>query len=570
MHVHAMPAAVRRRPALNLTKAQLGVLCCTLSMTVLGASVPITRAFLTYPAATGQALRYGLAAAVLAPIAVLTRRNRLPLSQRDWALLAAVAATGLVAFNFFLMTALRHAEPAAVATILGCAPIVMALAGPLLNRQPPSARILTAATIVAAGTMLLNGIGHLDPAGIVFTAAALAADMAFTLLAAPLIPKLGPVTVAALTCGVAVPMFATAATVNGELSQLRAPDGGEAAAIVFLGVVLTAGAFVSWFHGIRLAGVASAGITIGAIPVAALTVASLQSWQLPNAAQQTGLAGVLCGLWLAVHKTAPAIRLQPNLRPIAAVAAIIAVAGCGPSQPRHQQPGRPATTADTPERPVREYFAALEARNMTAAYALSRSTQAWLTTDALAAGYQPPSAAQVITVSYNQPSTPEESPRLAYVRMRYHLGGQNHDSTVEVWQDQTGTWWINSGATGRLDVISPSSPKVKIANAEVATTLTTPRISGGQPSAGFFELPPGVYTVTLAAPPALRTEPQQIAVPAMWRDGAPVSVQLSSHAEGQPPRPCSADSQAPPAALAVPRPRRARQLERASGLTSQG
>ena len=58
---------------------------------------------------------------------------------RDWVRLAALAATGLVAFNVLLLTALRHADAAVVGTVVGGTPLVLALLGPLTRRERPAA-----------------------------------------------------------------------------------------------------------------------------------------------------------------------------------------------------------------------------------------------------------------------------------------------------------------------------------------------------------------------------------------------------------------------------------------------
>ncbi len=81
-----------------------------------------------YPIAGGQALRYGLAGALLVAFA----RGGLPrLSLRQATRLLALAATGLAGFNAFLIAAVREADAGSMGVIVGCVPIVLALAGPV-------------------------------------------------------------------------------------------------------------------------------------------------------------------------------------------------------------------------------------------------------------------------------------------------------------------------------------------------------------------------------------------------------------------------------------------------------
>ncbi|MEV4558004.1 EamA family transporter [Kitasatospora sp. NPDC049285] len=117
--------------------ATAGALRAAAAMTLLGCSTGVTAAFSAYPVAAGQALRYTLAAAVLLPLA--RRQGPLPgrLTGRELGLLLALAATGLLAFNLLLVTALRHTDAAVVGSVVGCTPLLLGVLGPLLARRRP-------------------------------------------------------------------------------------------------------------------------------------------------------------------------------------------------------------------------------------------------------------------------------------------------------------------------------------------------------------------------------------------------------------------------------------------------
>ncbi|WP_353850266.1 EamA family transporter [Solwaraspora sp. WMMA2065] len=78
--------------------------------------------------------------------------------------------------------------------------------------------------------------------------------MAFSLLAAALLDRLGAVRVSAYSCGLAVPIFALAALVAGEATRWRLPTAAEAAALGYLAVILTVVGFLAWFTGLRRLG----------------------------------------------------------------------------------------------------------------------------------------------------------------------------------------------------------------------------------------------------------------------------------------------------------------------------
>jgi drug/metabolite transporter (DMT)-like permease len=269
-----------------------------MSMLTVGACVPLTRGLLHYPMFLGQELRYGIAAAILALVA--WRRGERPPSQGwQWRRLAAIAALSLVPYNLFLLTALKHADPAMIATVLGAAPLGLALVGPMLARRRPGAAILVSATVVVAGTAVVQGTGHADPIGLGAAFGALLTDMAFSLLASTVVAALGPTVVAATTCGLAVPMFAAVGVASGEVAVWRTPTAAEAAIIAVLAIVLTAASFVSWFSGLARLGVARAGLTIAWIPLASLVATSVLDHTWPTIGQSAGVAVVMTGLLLA-------------------------------------------------------------------------------------------------------------------------------------------------------------------------------------------------------------------------------------------------------------------------------
>src|SRR6266545_3074319 len=188
-------------------------------MTLLGASFPVSRLILGYPVLTGQALRYALAAAVLG---ALVRRGPRP-GRRAVVRLVALATTGLVGFNICVLGALRHADAPLVGTVVGASPLVLALLGPALAGRRPAARLVGLAAVIVLGVALVEGGGHATPAGIAWALGALAGEALFSLLAAPLLPALGPVRISAWACALAVPLLLGAATLTGEWRHWRVP-----------------------------------------------------------------------------------------------------------------------------------------------------------------------------------------------------------------------------------------------------------------------------------------------------------------------------------------------------------
>jgi drug/metabolite transporter (DMT)-like permease len=274
-------------------------LFCVMTCAILGGSFTVSRSILEYPILTGQALRYSLAA--LALFALVARQPaRIHPNGRELGRLALIAATGLVAFNVLLLFALRHAEPAVIGTIVGVSPLLLALLGPLQERRRPAPRLLAAAAVVVGGAALVEGFGVTDGAGLAAAVGVLCCEAAFSLLAAPLLPRLGPVRVSAWSTALAVPMLLLLLPFTGE--RPRVPTAGEAAALAFLGLVLTVVAFVFWYTGIAGLGVDRAGLFVALVPVFALVTTAIVDRAAPAPAKVAGVLLVGAGLALAAAR----------------------------------------------------------------------------------------------------------------------------------------------------------------------------------------------------------------------------------------------------------------------------
>ncbi|GIH12114.1 membrane protein [Rugosimonospora africana] len=288
---------------------------CATAMTILGTSFPVSRELTGYPTLTSQAVRYLIAAALLA---ALVRRSagRAPY-RRELLRLAGLAATGLAAFNVCVLAALRHADPAVLGTVIGGTPLLLAILGPVLagsrastwagpvrrrsrrgapGRRRPSARVVGCGAVVVAGIALVQGGGHASAAGLCWALGALAGEVLFSLLAAPLLDELGPVRVSAWACALAVPQLAVAALVTGEWHRLRVPTAAEGVALLYLAVVLTVVAFLCWYGGLRRLGVERAGMFAGLLPVASLAGTAVIDHTAPAPGALLGTLVVAAGL----------------------------------------------------------------------------------------------------------------------------------------------------------------------------------------------------------------------------------------------------------------------------------
>jgi drug/metabolite transporter (DMT)-like permease len=282
------------------------------AMFVVGTLAAIASVIDHYPLYGGQAVRYALAAVLLTLVARAMGLGPVRLTPRETLLLVALAATGLVAFNVCVVQAVRHASPTLVGTVIGTVPVVLALAGPVLARSRPSGRVLTAAIVVVAGATVTTGLGSGSLTGLGYAIGALACEACFSLLAIPLLPKLGPVRVSAYTAGVAVPLLLLVGAVADGTGVLRLPTAAEAAALLYLATVVSAGAFFLWYDALPRLGADRAGLFAGMVPVGAIVTTLLLGLGTPATTELAGVALVIAGLAIGLTpRRAPAQPLTP-------------------------------------------------------------------------------------------------------------------------------------------------------------------------------------------------------------------------------------------------------------------
>ena len=266
-------------------------------MICVGGSVAVSAGLAGAPVATAQALRYALACLLL--VAAGGRSVPRPRGTQWWWLLG-VVTSGMVLFNVALVLGGEHAEPAVLGVAVACAPLVLAAVGPIAEGRRPSPRVLAAAFTVTTGAVLVQGQGRCDALGLAWSAVVLACEAGFTLLALPVLPRLGAWGVSVHTTWLAAAVFAVlGVAVDGPTAVLRLRPA-ELATVAYLAVAVTALAFVLWYSCVRRLGSARAGLLTGVVPVAAADTGVLLGGPLPRPPVLLGVTIVAAGLALGL------------------------------------------------------------------------------------------------------------------------------------------------------------------------------------------------------------------------------------------------------------------------------
>lgn len=285
-----------------LTPTATGALACTIGMTVVGASIAFGPLLAGYPVLAGQAWRYLLAGLVLLAVMRFRRAVFPRLRPGQVGRLVLLAATGLAAFNWLLIEGTQRSDPAFFAAVLGATPLLLALAGPLLDGGRIRARTVAGSTIVVAGILVVQGATTAPLGALPYAIGFLLCEAAFTLLAVPLLRELSPLQVSGAVCLVAVPLLAVLAALEPG-ADLVAPTATEAATLAFLAVCTTAIAFLLWYGGVVRLGADRAGLFAGIMPIAGLVVGVIAG---TSAWTPVGLAGsLLCGAGIALGLRRP-------------------------------------------------------------------------------------------------------------------------------------------------------------------------------------------------------------------------------------------------------------------------
>lgn len=330
------------------------MLSAATGMGLVGAGVAVSDHLTDYPVLSAQAVRYAIGAVLLVGVARLSgaRAARGPsataprLTARGWARLVALALSGMVLFNVAVVRAVTTGEPAVVATIVGLAPVGLALVVPAAERRRPSAGILAGAMLAAAGAAVVEGVGHADAAALAWSAVALGCEVAFTALAPPLLRTLSPLDMSVRACGVAAVLLVVAAGLLDGADGFAVPGTAEALAIAYLAVASTAVAFVAWYRAVARLGAERAGLLAGLMPVSAALVGAAVTAAGLRAGTLLGTALTAAGLAIGLAPAKPAAAVTPATSRTPGRARVAASRG-DQFYPPHSS--KPMTRTTTPE-----------------------------------------------------------------------------------------------------------------------------------------------------------------------------------------------------------------------------
>ncbi|OWY58921.1 hypothetical protein B7486_77355, partial [cyanobacterium TDX16] len=153
------------------------------AMATVGGAVTASSYLVDAPRFEVQAVRYGATTTVLLAVAVAIRgpavQVRRP-GRRAWVWLLLAATAGQTVYNLALVGAVEHADPAFVASVVACVPLVLVVGSPLLTGSGLRLGVVGAAVLVVAGAGIVYGGGSTTVLGLALSLLALAGEAGFT------------------------------------------------------------------------------------------------------------------------------------------------------------------------------------------------------------------------------------------------------------------------------------------------------------------------------------------------------------------------------------------------------
>ena len=255
---------------------------CT-AMLIVGSIVVVSKVVTTaFPVFLAAALRFAISSAILLPLLFKTAHGIPPLGKRDACVLFVQAFAGNFLFSILLLYGLRLTSAAESGIILGTVPVVIGLISFLFLKEPPTWNNVIALLIATVGVGTISGIGTAPSAGhganpllgdlLVF--GAVIGEALWTILGKAVSGRVRPLTIASLTSGFGLVLFAPFAVYQASSFDFPAVTPLGWAAVAYYGLV-TVAAYVLWYQGVSKVPASTAGVFTGIQPVSAVVLSIL-------------------------------------------------------------------------------------------------------------------------------------------------------------------------------------------------------------------------------------------------------------------------------------------------------
>ena len=270
------------------------------------------------PPFTIAAVRFGVASILLFAWARLANRPLSPVRRADWPLIVGLGLTAIAGYNWLFLTGLTLAPASDGAIIVpGLAPVfTVVLAGQILRERVGNRGYIGLAVAAAGLYLVVNPTGETDErrllGDLMFVAGAVCWGV-YSVLARIASRRFDPVSTTLYGTALGTLILIPPALLEGGVERLTQAPADALAAIAYLALFGTVGAFVLLNMGVARIGAARASAFALLVPIIGVlsSVALLDERLGPLTV--VGGAIVLIGLWLVEHRAGEP---RPTSRPV--------------------------------------------------------------------------------------------------------------------------------------------------------------------------------------------------------------------------------------------------------------
>lgn len=283
----------------------LGYLLGLLAVVAFAVTLPATRVAVRALDPVFVGLGRAVGAAVLAGAFLLATRQRLP-SREQLRSLAVVAAGVVVGFPLLSAWAMRHVDASHGGVVLGILPLATAATGAMFSGERPSARFWICAVIgsaLVAGYSLTQSRGALALADVALVGAVISAAIGYA-EGARLSRSLGGLQVISWALVLSAPVLLVPVLLAAP-STIQLPVDSWAG-FAYVMVISQFLAFIPWYRGLALGGIARVGQTQLLQPFLTILAAALLLGEPGDIV--TWMVAALVVAVVAVGRTAPVAR----------------------------------------------------------------------------------------------------------------------------------------------------------------------------------------------------------------------------------------------------------------------
>ena len=245
---------------MNARDENVGTLLGLLAVVAFAVTLPATRVAVRALDPVFVGLGRAVGAAVLAAAFLLLTRQRLP-SREHLKSLAVVAAGVVVGFPLLSAWAMRHVDASHGGVVLGILPLATAATGALFSGERPSARFWGCAVVgsaLGAGYSLTQSRGTLALADLALVGAVISAAIGYA-EGARLSRALGGLQVISWALVLSAPVLIVPVLLAAPSTVLLPLESW--AGFVYVMVISQFLAFIPWYRGLALGGIARVGQT---------------------------------------------------------------------------------------------------------------------------------------------------------------------------------------------------------------------------------------------------------------------------------------------------------------------